>query len=292
MKATVRPPYTRLFGPHVRQEALGPPLSSEKFAVAIRDLVEELQEFHLVEYVLDCDSAYPGAFLPMAFQVEDIYTFTTEGVANTKSAWNNLRPELRSTLRNALRSCAVVCHSDIERFIRLAKLERPWRDKNCYGALRRIWAEVSSRGVGTILSAYDDSGAEAAVCVLVWDDKSLYYLLSTRFLDAGTQDANTVLIWSAIQKAEELRLVFDMDGYHSVEAFRFQRRFGLKLVERKLVYRSSVAWKAAELIKDASKLVLTHGREISNFGGRFSAKSRPFPKLRTPPNAHVMRLAE
>jgi hypothetical protein len=292
MKATVRPPYTRLFGPHVHQEELGRPLSSEKFAVAVRDLVAELQEFHLVEYVLDCDSAYPGAFVPMAFQVEDMYTFTTEGVASAKKVWNNLRPNLRSTLRSAQRSYSVVRHSDIERFIRLAKLERRWRDKNCYDALRRIWAEVSSRGVGTVLSAYDASGAESAVCVLVWDDKCLYYLLSTRIRNAGARNANIFLIWSAIQKAEELGVVFDMDGYHSVEAFRFQRRFGLKLVERKLVYRSSVAWKAAELIKDTAKLVLTHGCEISNLGGRFTADDEAFPELRAPPNAPAMRVAE
>jgi hypothetical protein len=223
MNAMVRPPYTRLFGPHVHQEAPRRPPSNEKLTVAVRDLLAQLQEFHHVEYVLDSDSAYPGAFDPLAFRVEDMYTYTTEGVASAKKTWNNLRSKLRSMLRNALRSYSVVRHSDLERFIRLSKLERRWRDKNSY-ALRSIWTEVSTRGFGTVLRAYDDSGAESAVCILVWDDKCLYYLLSTRILNAGARNANVVLIWSTIQKAEELGVVFNMEGYHSVEAFRFQRR--------------------------------------------------------------------
>jgi hypothetical protein len=77
----------------------------------------------------------------------------------------------------------------------------------------------------------------------------MYYLLSTRAEDAGDNGSVSLLIWSAIKRAHNRGLMFDLDGVSTSGIARFLSGFGGRLQVRTIVQRSSLAYGALQYAK-------------------------------------------
>ena len=104
---------------------------------------------------------------------------------------------------------------------------------NVYGSsiMRRLLVEVVHRKAGTLLGAYAEDGSLAAEAALVWDNRAVYYLLSSRRANAHS-GAISLLIWNGMRIARERNLIFDFDGISTAGILEFLAGFGGHLVQR------------------------------------------------------------
>ena len=112
-----------------------------------------------------------------------------------------------------------------------------------------VFGESHLRDSGEILSARWPDGTPTAMAYLVWGHGTMYYLLSTRAADAGDNGSVNLLIWSAIRRAHERGLTFDLDGVSSGGTARFLSGFGGRLEMRLIARRSRFMYGAMEYAK-------------------------------------------
>ena len=101
------------------------------------------------------------------------------------------------------------------------------------------FAASQARRCGEILRADWPDGKPAAMVFLLWGRGTMYYLLSTRSDDPSDNGSIPLLIWTAMKRAHDLGLIFDLDGVSSSGTARFLSGFGGRLRERTIVRRSS-----------------------------------------------------
>ncbi len=260
LKVLAPPPYTRIFEPTIICTSSCRAAQLVKASALLKDCLVKLSGFKRVEFVLRPEPDLCLSFISAGFSVEDAFTFLSAGPANTEELWSKTHPTKRNNIRVAKRSLSIMKHSNIERYITISSAERLGNDKNDYEVLRRLWSAVVANDAGIILSAVDQNGCDAAVAVVVWDKATLYFLLTARSPRQRSAGDNALLVWSAIEMAERNGLVFDLDGYHSTSALRFNSQFGLVPVARKRVFRSSISWKFAELGRDILRTIVPAGR--------------------------------
>jgi hypothetical protein len=145
-------------------------------------------------------------------------------------------------------------HSELDRFKQISTQRNLGNDHNDYGALERLWSQVAIRNSGRVISAVDATGKDTAACVLVWDQKTVYYLLSARSDDPGGRKANNALIFESLKFARELQRDFDADGYATIESGQFLSKLGLPMSLRATVEKRGAAYGVLKPIKDLLSL--------------------------------------
>jgi hypothetical protein len=89
-----------------------------------------------------------------------------------------------------------------------------------------LFSECRSRYCGLILAAMRPGGVPVAMTFIVWDSDRMYYLLTTHAPDVKDNGSVSLLVWSAMQRAHDLGLTFDLDGVTTAGISRFLSGFG------------------------------------------------------------------
>jgi hypothetical protein len=84
---------------------------------------------------------------------------------------------------------------------------------------------VIRRKAGILLGSYDGNGSLSAAIALVWDNTTMYYLLSSR-AENSHNGSISLLLWNAIRVARERNLTFDFDGIPNLKSLTFLSGFG------------------------------------------------------------------
>ena len=126
---------------------------------------------------------------------------------------------------------------------------------NVYGSdiMRRLLAEAVHRKAGTLLGAYADDGSLAAEAALVWDNRAVYYLLSSRRANAHS-GAVSLLIWNGMRIARERNRIFDFDGISTAGILEFLAGFGGHLVRRFEVERMRTDYGVLRMILRGTRM--------------------------------------
>jgi hypothetical protein len=77
----------------------------------------------------------------------------------------------------------------------------------------------------------------------------MYYLLSTRATDVADNGAVNLLIWSAMIRAHELGLFFDLDGVTTSGTARFLSGFGGNIKTRLVITTGRPIYNVVESVK-------------------------------------------
>jgi lipid II:glycine glycyltransferase (peptidoglycan interpeptide bridge formation enzyme) len=84
---------------------------------------------------------------------------------------------------------------------------------------------------------------------LAWGGGIMYYLMSTRAADASDNGSVNLLIWSAIKRAHELGLFFDLDGVTTSGTARFLSGFGGNIRTRLVITTGRKIYNVVESLK-------------------------------------------
>jgi hypothetical protein len=235
------PPLSRVMQPLIVLDEPGTKDRTSQSIKAVHGLLEALPQHDEFKYTLPPETCLDLAFRLSGCIVSTNYTFRADPNSDTDGL-ANMHQKVRYNIRNGLKRLTVLRHGDINRYIDLSRefiKSRAFSDNVNYEALERIWDATQSRGRSTILTCVDREGVDIASAILIWDQRVLYYWINCRRGADADYAANSVLLWSAMELAKSMDLIFDIDGYASQNAGLFFSRFGLTAHRRFEVVKTS-----------------------------------------------------
>ena len=108
-----------------------------------------------------------------------------------------------------------------------------------------------------VVAAVDETGVTHAMVVFIWDDKYVYYFLSSRERNVAHVGAVSLLLWTGIELAHSLGLWFDFDGGVMKDArYKFLVSFGGKPANRFEVARSTPLYRVQQTLRRAPRAIM------------------------------------
>jgi hypothetical protein len=255
------PQLTHLLGPAI-DEGSG---SSNTRWLRRLDILKELIG-QLPRVGLFSQTCHPDTLDVLGFQAAGFDTslqFSAEiHPAPEDAMWRGMRDKTRNVIRRAAERAQTRELADPVEFTRFYADNLARAGTRSYFDLSRVaplFQAAHARGQARILAVDDPSGQKAAAVLYVWDERRMWYLLSSRdprFTDNG---AVSSLIWEGIKEAARRGLIFDFDGVSSNGSARFFAGFGATLRPRYVVHRTSPGFAVAD-----SLLACLRGRWARN----------------------------
>jgi Acetyltransferase (GNAT) domain len=238
------PPFTHTLGPAVH-------CGNGKYQTLLKNrikltrrLVERLPRFDYFRQSCDpnCDNglalADGLAFQDCGFHVATQYTFHIDCRKSQETLLGEMSLKSRQHVRMAEKANTAIPIYDPDIFVEfyLRSLRRRGLQSNIpLEWFANLYSECRTRDCGKILAAVDAKGAPVAMTFVVWDRRAMYYLLSARLPDVPDKGAVNLLIWTAMKTANELGLIFDLDGVSTAGTAQFLAGFGGEIGTRLIV---------------------------------------------------------
>jgi hypothetical protein len=236
---STQPPLTRTLGPIIK----APKTSSDqdrRYSLNVTaELISKLPRCALFQQTFDIRIGEAVAFSARNFSVSTSFTFTIPPERDEQHIWRNMRANTRNVIRRAEDRVMVAEIVSANEFVDFYDANLANRKRhNVYGSqlMRRLIDEAMRRKAGIMLGALSDGKTLSAAVTLVWDNSTVYYLLSTRSAEAPS-GCVALLIWRAMKLARDRNLIFDFDGIANSQAQTFLSGFGGTLAQRLTVER-------------------------------------------------------
>lgn len=224
------PPYTQTLG------VLLPPASGKygeqlaRVHKLMEALIQELPAFDFCRIRLHPEIRNWLPFYWHGFQQYTRYTYLLPDISNLDEIWDNMRSHIRREIRKAKKQVEIIERDEIDLLVELQNktfqrqnLKTGKRAKT----IRRIWHSCRERRQGQLFFAQDAAQRFHAGLLLVWDDRTAYYLIGGTDPALRTSGAHSLLLWKAIQYASSKGLqVFNFEGSMIRSIERFFRGFG------------------------------------------------------------------
>jgi hypothetical protein len=263
------PDFTHLLGPVVNSSDGKPQTRINNRLSTVGALISQLPPFDFFKQTIDPApddglALIDGlAFQMQGFQVGHQYTFQIDCRANLDALLAGMSVKVRTPIRRAEEQRTVVTIDDPEKFISFYTENLRKTNRKSYMQFDRfpiLFSECRARSCGEILAAVRPDGIPVAMTFLVWDDKKMYYLMSSR--DTAVRDNGSVnlLIWSAMKRAHDLGLIFDLDGVSNEGTARFLSGFGGVIKTRLVVTKGRPVYNVVQSVKT----ILRGGRSVQS----------------------------
>lgn len=159
------------------------------------------------------------------------YTYVIENISNLEEIISSFNPNIRNQIRKAKKSVSVSDDMSIENFYAINKMtftrqgiDMPYS----VDLLKRLDNECVRRKCRKILFAFDKDGNIHSAAYFVFDNDSIYYLMSGSNPDFRHSQSLTLLIFEGIKIAHSLNKKFDFEGSMKENIENFFRQFGAK----------------------------------------------------------------
>jgi hypothetical protein len=265
------PMFTHLLGPAVNSSDGKPQTRIMNRLSTVSSLIDQLPPFDFFKQVIDPTfddglALIDGlAFQSHGFQIGHQYTFQIDCRAKPDALLAGMHFKVRQHIRRAEEQRSIETIDDPKKFVsfyldNLRKANR--KNYMDFDRFPVLFSECLARNRGEILAAVQPDGVPAAMTFLVWDDQSMYYLMSTRDTDVRDSGSVNLLIWSAMKRAHERGLLFDLDGVSTAGTARFLSGFGGTIKTRIVVTKGQPLYNLVQGVK----MMLRGGRPVqSNF---------------------------
>jgi lipid II:glycine glycyltransferase (peptidoglycan interpeptide bridge formation enzyme) len=253
------PPFTHLLGPNVVSGSGKLQTRLMNRLSIVRSLIDQLPPFDSFRQAIDPSNdeglaLVDGlAFQDRGFQVSPQYTFLIDCQVPLQDILSGMHFKVRQHIRRADENYGVQTISDPQQFISFYMENLRKANRRNHIPLDRfpiLFSKCNERKCGEIVAALRPDGTPIAMTFLVWDNEIMYYLLSTRAPDGPDSGSVSLLIWSAIKRAQELGLHFlDLDGVTTSGTARFLGGFGGKVKIRLAVTANRINYQAAQYLR-------------------------------------------
>jgi Acetyltransferase (GNAT) domain len=263
------PDFTHLLGPVVNSSHGKPQTRITNRLSTVGALISQLPPFDFFKQTIDPTpddglALIDGlAFQMHGFQVGYQYTFQIDCRGDLDALFAGMSVKVRTPIRRAEEQRTVATIDDPERFVSFYMENLRKTNRKSYMKFDRfpiLFSECRARNCGEILAAMRPDGVSVAMTFLVWDDKRMYYLMSTR--DTAVPDVGSVnlLIWSAMKRAHDLGLIFDLDGVSNEGTARFLSGFGGTIKTRLVVTKGCPVYNVVQSVKT----IMRGGRSVQS----------------------------
>lgn len=197
----------------------------------INELIEELEKKNIKSYSQNFDYTFTN-WLPFywkGYNQTTRYTYLIEDTSNFENVYENIDSSTKNLIRKAEKSVVIKKELDIKEFYKINKMTFERKNMDIpynFELLQNIELECSKRNCREIFYAEDNEGNIHAAIYVIWDNKSMYYLLGGINPDFKNSNATSLLLLEAIKLACELKLSFDFEGSMNKEIEKFFSTFG------------------------------------------------------------------
>lgn len=145
------------------------------------------------------------------------YTYVIEDTSDLEAVESGYTDKIRNEIKKAERVGIRICEDDmdIETFYEINKCSYDRQGIDVPFSLKlfeRIDNACKEQECKKLLYALDKQGNIVSVTYLVWDDRSVYYLINGTNPDFKSSQANALLIRESIRLAHKLNKSFDFEG--------------------------------------------------------------------------------
>jgi hypothetical protein len=244
------PTLTYFLGPAIDEGEGSPNTRFLKRLNITRELIEKLPRASW-QYV-KCHAGITEVIAFQEFGFRAYVQFTHELTPHPVDVlWQQMRNKTRNVIRKAEEQFSITELHDPLEFLQL--YERNLDAKGIGNGLngsrsRKLISASLDRQRGRVLAARDRDNQIVAANCCVWDEKSCFYLLSTRCDNSGN-GANSLLLWEAIKESARRGLVFDFAGLGNTGSVLLYSGFGSSVSARFVAVRARVLARALNEFK-------------------------------------------
>jgi hypothetical protein len=252
------PDFTHLLGPVVNSGDGKPQTRIANRLSTVGSLIGQLPPFDFFKQVIDPSfddglALIDGlAFQTHGFQVGHQYSFQIDCREKLDALLAGMNFKVRQHIRRAEEQRTIETVDDPQKFISFYLENLRKANRTSYMQFDRfpvLFLECRARNCGEILAAVQPGGTPAAMTFLVWDDRTMYYLMSTRDTDLRDNGSANLLVWSAMKRAHRLGLLFDLDGVSNPGMARFLSGFGGDIKTRLIITKGRPIYNVAQSLK-------------------------------------------
>lgn len=159
------------------------------------------------------------------------YTYVIEDTSNLEEVFKNFNVNIRNYIRKAEKQIVVLKDLGIEQFYELNKLTFERQNLQIpytFELVLRIDEACSKRKARKVYYAVDDNGKIHSAAYFVWDDESVYYLMSASDPAFRHTQSLTLLLYEGIKLASRMGKKFDFEGSMKKNIEHHFRQFGAK----------------------------------------------------------------
>lgn len=242
---------THTLGPVILPGAGSPTSEFLRHNAITRELLEQLPKLAHFRQVLSPEDNGALGFIECGCHMKVQFTFIVD-CTDSAHIWKRMRDKTRNLIRRSEEKNTVQHEADAEEFLRFyADNCRQRNEMNRYEdpRTRRLLEQSIERDQGRIYLARDRAtGAASAGIAVVWDSRYMYFLMSTRHINADS-GAVSLLLWNAMQEAQRRSLSFDFDGVSTSGTYRFLSGFGGTLARRHVAEKFNPVYHALDKIR-------------------------------------------
>lgn len=250
-------PLTHVLGPGIVCGPGNPPNRRLKADGILRELLMAMGSFSGFHIKMHRGVTDTLVFQEHGYRTSVQFTYELQPAAETL-LWAGMRDKTRNVIRQARTAYNVRATPDPEFFETFYAANLIARSSvNNYRHISAVCRASLARNRSRILTAHDRIGKAVAAIMYVWDEVSVYYLLSTRAVDAGN-GAVSLLIWNAICDAASRNLLFDFDGVATPGSRLFYTGFGGVPAPRYIVSRFTLRHRIAGRLSNPFRLPTRH----------------------------------
>lgn len=168
------------------------------------------------------------------------YTYVIHNTSNLDEVYQNFNTNIRKNIRKAERSLQVYEGLGIDEFYHLNKLTFERQDLEIpysFEMVSRIDETCDQRNARKIYYCTDKQRQIHAAAYFVWDDETVYYLMSGSNPDYRNNQSLTLLIYEGIKLASRLNRKFDFEGSMKQNIEQFFRQFGARQMPYHNIYK-------------------------------------------------------
>ena len=207
----------------------------------LKELIARLPRLGLFSQTCHPDTADVMGFQASGFDAFVQFSAEIEPAAH-ELLWHNMRDKTRNVIRRAMERGRLEALGDPQAFEAFYRANLGQAGRSSYfdiDCITRVYETARLRDRARIFAVRNAASALVAAVLFVWDERRMWYLLSSRDPRLPDNGAVSWLMWHGIQEATRRGLRFDFDGVASAGASRFFAGFGAQIRPRYAVHRSS-----------------------------------------------------
>ena len=197
----------------------------------LKNLIEQLPPFDHFEQFWYHERENWLPFFWKDFYQTTRYTYRINNLTDLDKTWSDFRKNVRGHIRKAENrfNLQVTSECSIDDFLKLniqtferQSIRLPYSKQ----FIKKIDSACIKNNACKIFIAADEEGRHHAGAYVVWDNKTVYYIMGGGNPDLRNSGAQSLCMWEAIKFASSLNLSFDFEGSMIEPIERFFRNFG------------------------------------------------------------------
>jgi Acetyltransferase (GNAT) domain len=184
-------------------------------------------------------------FYWLGYEQTTHYTYILEQQLSRESIWNNFKSSLRNHIKKGNEELVVSTSDDIDQLYTLVQSTFGKQNRAIpysLATLRALFEAATARNQCRLWLATDDQNVVVAGALVVYDEKTVYNLITGSDKSRVHSSAIPLLLWEGIQFALDMGLDYNFEGSMLQKVNELYSSFGGKQVPYFVIHRSKNKW--------------------------------------------------